>query len=97
MNPSSYHPFVMIVSPLISLIQDQISILQQKGFKALYIRDCKPDSKDAIPDLKAYKYVFASPEALLGVTKWRQFVLSDTFCNNVLALVIDKAHCIAKW
>ena len=43
-------------------------------------------------------HLFASPEALIECTRWRKlFLENDDFVSNILAIVVDEAHCIVKW
>ena len=94
---SEFKPFVLIVSPLISLMQDQVASLRGKGFKALCVnqRDRAQDSDPCACALQSV-YIFASPEGLLRTDHWRKTILSDSF-RDILTLVIDEAHCVAKW
>ena len=94
-----FKPFVLIVSPLISLMQDQVASLRCKGFRAslcISVNQRQRDGQDD-PWNSEDSYIFASPEGLLGVSQWRKIILSDGFRDNILALVIDEAHCVAKW
>ena len=93
-----FKPFVLIVSPLISLMQDQVASLRCKGFRAslCILNQCQRDGQDDSWNLED-SYIFASPEGLLGVSQWRKIILSDGFRDNILALVINEAHCVAKW
>ena len=93
-----FKPFVLIVSPLISLMQDQVASLRCKGFRALLciLNQRQRDGQDDPWNLED-SYIFASLEGLLGVSQWRKIILSDGFRDNILALVINEAHCVAKW
>ena len=43
-------------------------------------------------------HLFTSPEALIVGFKWRKLLLeNDDFVNNILAIVVNEAHCIVKW
>ena len=44
-----------------------------------------------------YHVVYISPEALLLNPQWRDMLLSSKYIENLVALVIDEAHCITKW
>ena len=44
--------------------------------------------------LKAkFNHIFASPEAILNTT-WRSLLLMSDFVSRI---IVDEAHCIAKW
>ena len=92
---SKFKPFVLIVPSLISLMQDQVVSLRGKEFKP----DCVSTneiSQDSDPCALRSVYIFASPEGLLRTDHWRKAILSDSFRDNVLALVFDEARCVTK-
>ena len=91
---SDFHPFILVISPLISLMQDQVTSLKCRGLNAAL---CTREKECEQFDPHNYAYLFASPEAILGDSRWRKTILSSVFQDNILALVIDEAHCIAKW
>ena len=41
--------------------------------------------------------IFSSPESLLVGSRWRKLLLEDDNFNNIMAIVVDEAHCIVKW
>ena len=86
---------VLVLSPLISLMKDQVDALRQLGFKAVEINSTlDPGERQA--RLAAFRrgeheLVFLAPEALDG--RLRDFV---TGCPISL-LAVDEAHCISQW
>jgi ATP-dependent DNA helicase RecQ len=86
---------VLVLSPLISLMKDQVDALRQLGFKAVAINSTlDPGERQA--RLAAFRrgeheLVFLAPEALDG--RLRDFV---TGCPISL-LAVDEAHCISQW
>jgi ATP-dependent DNA helicase RecQ len=86
----------VVVSPLISLMKDQVDGLRQNGYPAAAVHsNLTPDERDEIRDgmnTGQYRLLFTSPERLatprfLGLLK-RQ---------GVRAFAIDEAHCISHW
>src|SRR5688500_14924530 len=86
---------VLVLSPLISLMKDQVDALTDLGFRAARI-DSTLDSDERrrrLQTLRAggYEIVYLAPEALEGRLK-------DLLGECPLSLlVVDEAHCISQW
>ena len=86
---------VLIVSPLLSLMQDQVDQLKQMGEKRVVALNSflTPEQKRyALHFLEEYRFIFVSPEMLLQPqvkTRIQQMELS--------LIVADEAHCISQW
>lgn len=86
---------VIIISPLISLMEDQVLQLQQNGEKkAIALNSLLSFSeKDyVLQNLQQYKFVFMSPEMFLSPT-----VLAKIKTIPLALIVVDEAHCISQW
>lgn len=86
----------IVISPLISLMQDQVKALQEKGIKALSLSGPTP-YKDLTRKLDNclygnYKFLYLSPERLQ-----QEIVLEYIREMNVNLIAVDEAHCISEW
>ena len=86
----------IVVSPLISLMKDQVDALQTSGIPATYLNSTL-DRKDAVARWRGlhhgeYRMLYVAPERLM----------LDTFLEravnwNIAQFAIDEAHCISEW
>lgn len=86
----------LIISPLISLMMDQVMVLRQLGLSAVYWNSTLDSIaiKDIIYSLKhnVLKFLYVSPERAV----LESFLsLLKGACISFLA--IDEAHCISEW
>ena len=87
---------VVIVSPLIALMQDQVRAMEERNVAAVYAGAVDDDSERDICEGK-YQLVFLSPESLLTDSRWRDMLQSAVYHERLAGLVIDEAHCVKKW
>lgn len=89
---------VLLVSPLLSLMRNQIEAAERMGVRAATINSDNQDDWDWIEASVARDDVdilLISPERLANV-RFRRGVL-DAFADRLALLVIDEAHCISDW
>ena len=78
---------IVIVSPLISLMQDQVDRLHRQGEKRVIMLSGQLVGKERVSvlrNLKAFKFIFTSPEMLDN-----QKVLTALKKNKIALMVID--------
>lgn len=86
----------VVISPLISLMKDQVDSLNQVGIPATYINSSLSES-DYLQTIQniyhgMYKIIYVAPERFF----------SDTFISmlnflDISMVAIDEAHCVSQW
>src|SRR3977135_4717 len=86
----------IVVSPLISLMKDQVDSLRASGIAATFLNSTS-DRQEAVKRLRGlnhgeYRMLYLAPERLM----------LDTFLEralnwNITQIAIDEAHCISEW
>jgi ATP-dependent DNA helicase RecQ len=95
--PAAMLPGVtLVVSPLISLMKDQVDTLQQIGIPTTFINSTLTahELRDRFRDIQAGKFtlVYVAPERLESE---RFLKLIETLPIPLLA--VDEAHCVSQW
>lgn len=89
---------VWCVSPLVSLMMDQVSKYSIKGLATQFVGGSQGDTSVlGLVTEGAYQLVYISPEALIGSRHWQQVLQSPIYQRDLVALVVDEAHCVKTW
>ncbi len=86
----------LVISPLISLMRDQVSALVSVGVRAAYLNSTLTPAQCrlAIDNAKAgiYKIIYVAPERL-ATPAFREF----TAVADIGLVAIDESHCVSEW
>lgn len=86
----------LVISPLISLMKDQVEGLNQAGVHAAYLNSSLTAGQyqKALAFAKEgrYKIIYVAPERLVT-----ESFLSFALQADISMLVVDEAHCVSQW
>ncbi|WWU64110.1 DNA helicase RecQ [Clostridium baratii] len=91
-----FEGITLVISPLISLMKDQVDSLKESGINGIYINSSlkSEEIKEILKDasLGLYKIIYISPERL--ESNYFKNIIKDL---NICHIAIDEAHCVAEW
>ncbi|KAJ7910453.1 P-loop containing nucleoside triphosphate hydrolase protein [Mycena leptocephala] len=93
---ADYQKTTLLVGPLVGLLEAQAKTLNEKGIPAAAIM---LKSEELLTDLgnNKFRVGLVGPEMALS-TQFHAKVLNNILpTDNIIALVIDEAHCICEW
>ena len=86
----------LVISPLISLMKDQVSALVQSGVSAAFINSTLTPRQSELALYRAangiYKIIYVAPERL-GTPSFLEFARHA----ELSLVVVDEAHCVSQW
>ncbi|WP_460293876.1 DNA helicase RecQ [Clostridium tertium] len=86
----------IVISPLISLMKDQVDAIKEMGIESTYINSSltSKEFEEIITNVKEnkYKIVYVAPERLESY----EFIMAITECR-ISQIAIDEAHCVSQW
>ncbi len=86
----------IVVSPLISLIEDQVKDLQKRHLfaAALHSGLSAMERRQVFSNFSRLRLLYVSPETLFSKSVWEK--LSDPQLE-ITGMMIDEAHCLVQW
>ena len=98
---------VLVVSPLVSLMVDQVTSLRSAGVGAAILCGAGFPSGGRLTDKLLvderdiergkFSLLFGTPEAaIVESERWRELLLGDPLHQQVVAVAVDEAHCVHK-
>ncbi|MFO7630796.1 MAG: ATP-dependent DNA helicase RecQ [Prochlorococcaceae cyanobacterium] len=91
---------VLVISPLVALMQDQVSQLQRRGIAAACLhRGLPPEQRRPLLERlqqNRLRLLYIAPERL-QVEATRQLLDEVLSQGRLVALAVDEAHCISAW
>lgn len=86
----------LVVSPLISLMKDQVNSLTQAGISAAYLNSSLTPAQYAAAMRNArrgqYRIIYVAPERLMT-----EDFLSFAQSTQISLVTVDEAHCVSQW
>lgn len=86
----------LVISPLISLMKDQVNSLTQIGIKSAFINSSLTEKQISKVLLNAknreYKIIYVAPERLMT-----DYFISFAKSIDISMVTVDEAHCVSQW
>ena len=100
--PAVLAPGVMIVvSPLIALMQDQVRLLTNSGIAATFLNSSLggAEAGQRLRDLEAgrYKLLYLAPERLMLPEFLETTLRRLVETVGISGITVDEAHCVSQW
>ncbi|ESW20522.1 hypothetical protein PHAVU_006G216200 [Phaseolus vulgaris] len=93
----------LVISPLVSLIQDQIMHLLQANIPATYLSanmewtEQQEILRELTSDYCKYKLLYVTPEKVVKSDNLLRHLENLHFRELLARIVIDEAHCVSQW
>ncbi|XP_022780469.1 Bloom syndrome protein homolog [Stylophora pistillata] len=82
---------VVVISPLVSLMKDQVQKLKNLGISAITLSDIEEGDANAV-EKGIFSVIYGSAEAFLKITRWRKMLTSEVYRKKLCAIAVDEAR-----
>ena len=87
---------VVVVSPLINLMKDQVSKLQKLGVSAISLTEISEQDAKSV-EQGSFSIVYGMPASWLNNERWRSVLWSEIYSSKLCSIAVDEAHVIKQW
>ena len=85
----------LVISPLISLMHDQVRLMNSLGIPAVCLSPAKVKSGHILTRMHEFRVAYITPE--LCINRGQEFILELHEKTPFCLVAIDEAHCISAW
>ncbi|KAI6650388.1 Werner syndrome ATP-dependent helicase-like isoform X2 [Oopsacas minuta] len=87
----------LVISPLISLMQDQVRLMEMRGIPAIFLGSGQENSSLALSRLyqNEFRLLYISPEYCINAGP--EFIANLHKQVPICLVAIDEAHCVSSW
>jgi RecQ family ATP-dependent DNA helicase len=95
-NHSAGRKISLVISPLLSLMQDQVMSLSHTSVRACFLNSNTHNRASVIAQIAAgdFDLVYTSPESLYHIMPTLQLLHSQ---KRMAVAAVDEAHCVSEW
>ena len=86
---------LLVVSPLIALMQDQVRAMNERGVRAVYAGMADDELAESVCS-GSFQLVYLSPESLLTDGRWCDMLQNPIYQERLVGFAVDEAHCVKK-
>lgn len=87
---------VLVVTPLVSIMKDQVEEMRRLGLKAFAIGLCDEEMERELRATADVDIIYGSPESLCSPV-WAKELKDGQLGKQIVCLVVDEAHAVSAW
>jgi len=86
----------IVISPLISLMEDQVLSLESSGINAALLGSAQANQEYVLEGLVKgrYQVLYVTPEFIANSS---QLITSRVLPEDIASVAVDEAHCVSQW